>query len=941
MEIFATDDEVAMLEQSIATPGGTENTPAMLSLAWHLRQRNPQRALDMVQQLERSFVAAGEHDPGVRCMAARCNLVRAEGKWLNGELDSALELTMAARENFSRDSDGIGMADASWLSAMIAGDRGDSAGRDAGLEAAILHAHEADDERRELVSQGAMAAFAIYRDMKAAEARWGKRIEFMPARNPAGDAIVISWTNEFWGSLAYQTSDFERSVSIRIPCYEAALATGQLRRSIMLATNIGACFNSLNDNEAALEWMQKGLDIARPTGWPLSVGMALMQTGETLRLLGRLEPAQDLLDEALVTLTPLAGVRAYAIVLNYLGDLALDRQDFPAALDFFVKLKLRADALNHKDLQSIALRGQAHALLYQGRPDEALRVATAAVSLAQDLGDGLNECTALRVLAEIHARHPSMYANAPGAGSEALRLLLAALEAAEAIDGYAIPGELFSALADEYAKLEQFSLAYKLALRAGEATARRHGRETTNRIIAMQVRHKTEGERVRNEHLTKLAFAEAKRAGELQQTTATLERLGTIGQEITAHLDTPAVFNVLHRHLNGLLQATSLSIFLVEPDGKTLRLAFGLELGERLPETRLAIEDPNAISARCVREKREFCVDVTPDAFDLNLIPGTLSTLSRLFAPLAVGTRVLGVMSVQSMLPFAYGEREKLIFRTLCAYGAIALDNAATYQHLASTLQTLQDTRNVVLEQNRELERVNHSLKEASLTDPLTGLRNRRFLIEHIEDDVAGTLRRFDNRAKAGSGKAENRIFFFMVDLDHFKDVNDRFGHAAGDEVLTQMKARLLEVVRDADYVVRWGGEEFLVVATATTSKAAKAFAARLCDVVSKRPFALPDGTAITKTCSVGFAGYPFFPEDPRRLSWLQTVELADRALYFVKGRGRNGWMGIQCSDSPGESQVLDEHLVDMPGGSNGENMQLVASDNLRRDTSADATIAA
>jgi signal transduction histidine kinase len=94
------------------------------------------------------------------------------------------------------------------------------------------------------------------------------------------------------------------------------------------------------------------------------------------------------------------------------------------------------------------------------------------------------------------------------------------------------------------------------------------------------------------------------------------------------------------------------------------------------------ISDPDASSARCVRERRELLLDQDPDGTSVNLVSGTLKTLSLLFTPLMIGERVVGVMTIQSMKRHAYAERERLIFRTLCAYGAIAFDNAAAYRAL-------------------------------------------------------------------------------------------------------------------------------------------------------------------------------------------------------------------------------------------------------------------
>jgi predicted signal transduction protein with EAL and GGDEF domain len=103
-------------------------------------------------------------------------------------------------------------------------------------------------------------------------------------------------------------------------------------------------------------------------------------------------------------------------------------------------------------------------------------------------------------------------------------------------------------------------------------------------------------------------------------------------------------------------------------------------------------------------------------------------------------------------------------------------------------------------------------------------------------------------------------------------------------------------VFRESDYVIRWGGEEFLVLARATHRDEARAVAERMRRVVAERDFVLPDGVRLSKTCSIGFACFPFLPAQPRLLSWSQVVELADQGLYIAKRSGRNAWAALYGS---------------------------------------------
>ncbi|HRD94200.1 MAG TPA: GGDEF domain-containing protein, partial [Accumulibacter sp.] len=105
-----------------------------------------------------------------------------------------------------------------------------------------------------------------------------------------------------------------------------------------------------------------------------------------------------------------------------------------------------------------------------------------------------------------------------------------------------------------------------------------------------------------------------------------------------------------------------------------------------------------------------------------------------------------------------------------------------------------------------------------------------------------------------------------------------------------QMCDRLAGVFRDTDYLVRWGGEEFLVVARAT---------------VADQPFELDDGSLLAKTCSIGFCCFPLATQYPGALGWSAVVNIADAALYVVKSSGRNGWLGALDARSESAEALL------------------------------------
>jgi diguanylate cyclase (GGDEF)-like protein len=178
---------------------------------------------------------------------------------------------------------------------------------------------------------------------------------------------------------------------------------------------------------------------------------------------------------------------------------------------------------------------------------------------------------------------------------------------------------------------------------------------------------------------------------------------------------------------------------------------------------------------------------------------------------------------------------------------------------------------------NRQLAHSNALLQRQADIDPLTGLANRRHLQE--------AMRRLGaDRSFSGT--------VFLADLDHFKRINDGHGHAAGDAVLVQVAQRLRSALRDADLLVRWGGEEFLVVVRALDADGVQALAQRMLDLVGGLPF-VHEGRTIATTVSIGYATFPIEP-GLLAVNWERAIGLVDTAMYLAKAHGRNRAYGVR-----------------------------------------------
>jgi len=191
---------------------------------------------------------------------------------------------------------------------------------------------------------------------------------------------------------------------------------------------------------------------------------------------------------------------------------------------------------------------------------------------------------------------------------------------------------------------------------------------------------------------------------------------------------------------------------------------------------------------------------------------------------------------------------------------------------------------------NRELSRTNVVLQEASLTDPLTGLRNRRYFSATIDADVSQALRSHADH----HDRHTSDLVFYLIDADNFKEVNDEYGHDVGDAVLVEMARRLSSSVRHSDVLVRWGGEEFLIVSRYTDRGEAELLAQRVLSSVADTPFSMgPSGQTMRRTCSMGWAAFPWFPDDPRAVSYEEVLTIADRGLNRAKQTGKNCAVGM------------------------------------------------
>jgi len=240
-------------------------------------------------------------------------------------------------------------------------------------------------------------------------------------------------------------------------------------------------------------------------------------------------------------------------------------------------------------------------------------------------------------------------------------------------------------------------------------------------------------------------------------------------------------------------------------------------------------------------------------------MPGTDWTI-RILAPMTgidAHARQTAMLAVSALA---------LFFLTLLYLGQLR----NRYREREQSRRALQQTLHALEEKHDALQTVSEELRRASITDPLTGVFNRRFFMESIEKSV----------------NAANRHHYplsvILIDADRFKQINDEYGHLSGDQVLQALAALYSEELRESDVFARFGGEEFILALPHTDAQAARTVAERLRCKVMNHAVAI-DGGTLSITVSSGVAEYR---SDDGGID--AAIKRADEALYEAKKAGRN-----------------------------------------------------
>ncbi|HON41878.1 MAG TPA: sensor domain-containing diguanylate cyclase, partial [Bacillota bacterium] len=338
---------------------------------------------------------------------------------------------------------------------------------------------------------------------------------------------------------------------------------------------------------------------------------------------------------------------------------------------------------------------------------------------------------------------------------------------------------------------------------------------------------------------------------EVQRRADYLSTLNEISMSLTSVLERDALFEKIYREVCRIIPVDAFFVAIFHAGSREIEMAFLMDQGVRSPSTRFGME--SGPTAKVITSGQPILFNRQED----EMMDGERRlghnvdevTASVIIVPMRVGAHVVGAVSAQSYTMNAYGEEERDLLMTIASSAAIALENARLYQ----------------------------SARELSLTDDLTGLGNYRYFCDLLDKEIERAIRH------------STPLTLVMLDSDHLKYINDKYGHAIGDTHLIHLADTMRAVARKSDILARYAGDEFMIILPNTAGADGLVLAERLRAEMERTPL-MVDGTPVTATISLGVASMPQSGGSVDAL-----VRAADAAMYEAKRQGKNRVMEARC----------------------------------------------
>lgn len=354
-----------------------------------------------------------------------------------------------------------------------------------------------------------------------------------------------------------------------------------------------------------------------------------------------------------------------------------------------------------------------------------------------------------------------------------------------------------------------------------------------------------------------------------------LASINAIGQAAASHLEINSLLELVGEKIYKIFEAQAIYIALYDEASGLIHIPYwqspegrhdhsAIRLGEGLTSVIISSGQPLLIDHDYERRSAELGVIRVPSA-------SSNPPKSWLGVPLRLGDKIIGVLGVQDFnKEYAYNATDMRLLSAITVNVGIAIQNAQLYEATQQREAEVRRANEQLRVQLAEIEALQTQLREQAIRDPLTGLFNRRYLIETLDREVAQAVR------------ASTPLSIIMIDLDYFKKINDTYGHKAGDVMLQTLGTLLATKTRDGDIACRYGGEEFIIVLPGASQTIAQRRAEQMRSTFEELRLTY-GGHILSATLSAGVAEFPLNGVDGE-----SVLQDADKALYIAKSLGRN-----------------------------------------------------
>lgn len=624
---------------------------------------------------------------------------------------------------------------------------------------------------------------------------------------------------------------------------------------------IGVYFNEISRLDKAVDYYNRSLEAARKFGLRHREMAAMSNIGELCLNLGNPKDALDYLIKAYELLPDEGQPELAANILLNTGQAFLELGNFTLADEFTRKAYDTAMLAQEQVIAAECMEALGRIALQEGRLGEADADLAVALELAAGTGSP-------RMRAQILISRGSLLLE-QGKPGEALSFLE---EAAELCEGMRSKGKLFKAyeyLSKAHESMGDAAKALDYFRKYANLRTEVQNEDSAQKIRSIQVQAEVDKAQQEAEIYRLRNIELRQKTEELEEINRQIVSISAIGKKVTASLDYFTVVRTLYESLKPLIDMAMFGIAVYAPDSDELVYRSYFEEGALKSDWRISASSDLSFAAWSYKHRKAVLTGDKTVEYGryLSRPPKSHGTpsLSVVCLPLSIEDRVLGVLTVQSNRKNAYTPSHLRLLEVLAPYVAIAVDNARVHDRL-------EELNRALSEEKKRLEKATTRISHLANHDSLTGLPNRRLLFELLA------------KAMESAKRTKDMMGIIFIDLDDFKPVNDRYGHAAGDSALVAMAERLTGMLRASDIIARMGGDEFIAVITSAKDREGVALVAQKLLEECTKPLEFSGNTH-----SLGMSlGIALYPDDGENIE--ELVNKADTAMYAVKRADKNAF---------------------------------------------------